>query len=124
MEVGKIITENLNYYMSIQDISKTDLSKKMNVSPMSITYWTSGKTFPNIERWDDLCRVLRISPSTLVTERDGMYHVRLFDHEKNLLDMYNQLNHDGKQKADEYLAMLIKTGDYEKGVSLSKKIPS
>lgn len=68
-EFNEIFARNLLRQMEKNDITKTELSKKLNVSAASISHWTSGRSTPRMDKVDEMCEIFGCYRSDLITDK-------------------------------------------------------
>lgn len=92
-EIKKMITENLDKYITNSKYSKKELAEILNISPSTITRWTKGDNFPLIDMIPELCRLLEISLDQLFGITGSIY---IDDFDTLLLNRYKELSEDQK----------------------------
>ena len=55
------IAKTISYYRKSLGIKQSDLAKKLNVAPSSISAWENGSNAPDIETLAELCDIFNIS---------------------------------------------------------------
>ena len=106
-KIGEVISDHRkNKKMSQIELSEKLAAKKIEVSNAAISAWETGNSMPSAEALLATCEVLGISD--IYTEFIGA----------NPLDPFKDLNEEGKQKVLEYVALLVKSGDYKKQTNI------
>ena len=111
MSIGELI------YNRRKELGLTleDVGKFVGVGKSTVKKWESG--FISNMRRDKialLAKILEIEPTKLIDsdEPNKSENLELSAREESLITNYRQLNTGGKDKADEYVEDLIKTGKY------------
>lgn len=111
MSIGELI------YNRRKELGLTleDVGKFVGVGKSTVKKWESG--FISNMRRDKialLAKILEIEPTKLIDsdEPNKSENLELSAREETLVANYRQLNTEGKDKTDEYVEDLIKTGKY------------
>ena len=111
MSIGELI------YNRRKELGLTleDVGKFVGVGKSTVKKWESG--FISNMRRDKialLAKILEIEPTKLIDsdEPNKSENLELSAREETLVTNYRQLNTEGKDKTDEYVEDLIKTGKY------------
>lgn len=67
---NRIFSKNLNYYLTINNITQAELAKKLCVSTASVSYWCKGQKSPRMDKVDSLCSIFRCTRSDLMDEHN------------------------------------------------------
>lgn len=70
MDNKDIFARNLNYYMSEFGKSRKDVADAIGVSYFTFTDWVKGKTYPRMNRVEQLAEYFGIKISDLIEERN------------------------------------------------------
>lgn len=62
--------KNLKYYRLKNNLSKKELASLVNITPMAITYYETGKRHPNMEMIQSLAKALNVQVSDFLSKRD------------------------------------------------------
>ncbi|MCD7863583.1 MAG: hypothetical protein LUG61_08810 [Lachnospiraceae bacterium] len=65
----KIFSENLKYYMSINEKTQVDIINDLGVNKSSISTWCNGTRLPRMDKVDMLAKYFHINRSDLIEER-------------------------------------------------------
>lgn len=65
----KIFSENLRYYMSINDKSQIDLINDLKLNRSAVSTWCNGTRLPRMDKVDLLAKYFGITQSDLLEER-------------------------------------------------------
>ena len=69
--INEVFKDNLNYYMSLNDISQVELAERLSVTPAAVNKWTKGQNIPRMNKVDKLCSVFGCQRSDLLLQRDA-----------------------------------------------------
>lgn len=58
---------NIKIYMTIKNVSKEDMCKRLGVTRQCLNNWLRGDNPIDYERIDQIARVLKITPAQLMT---------------------------------------------------------
>lgn len=62
----EIMARNIQKYMKLHDISRTDLCDALGVKYTTLTDWINGKTYPRIDKIEKMANYFNIRKSDLV----------------------------------------------------------
>lgn len=65
----KIFSENLKYYMSINNKEQINLIKDLGFNKSAVSTWCNGTRLPRMDKVDMLAKYLKITRSDLIEER-------------------------------------------------------
>ena len=68
----EILAENLSEIMHRKSISQNALARKLDVSPTVVNKWCRGISMPRPDSIDNICRVLNITRSDLLTDKTAI----------------------------------------------------
>ena len=69
--INEVFKDNLNYYMSLNDISQVELAERLSVTPAAVNKWTKGQNIPRMNKVDKLCFIFGCQRSDLLLQRDA-----------------------------------------------------
>lgn len=69
--INEVFKDNLNYYMSLNDISQVELAERLSVTPAAVNKWTKGQNIPRMNKVDKLCSIFGCQRSDLLLQRDA-----------------------------------------------------
>ena len=69
MENKNIFASNLQKYMDLNNVSRRDLSKALDVSYYTITSWVNGSKYPRMDKVEMLADYFGILKSDLIEEK-------------------------------------------------------
>ena len=68
----KIFAKNLNYYMSINNVSRNDIVKALDIPYTTVMSWCKGEFYPRIDKIQKLADYFSINKSDLVESKDNI----------------------------------------------------
>ena len=71
-EQKNIFSNNLKYYMSINDVSQIEVANKIGVSPQTFNTWIQGIALPRMGKVQTLADYFGIRKSDLIEERQNV----------------------------------------------------
>lgn len=80
-------SNNLRYYLELNEKSQAELCEYMNVSSATVSDWCNGKKMPRMDKIQTICNWLRIEKSDLLEDKkskNSSYY--LFDDAKELAE--------------------------------------
>lgn len=80
-------SNNLRYYLELNEKTQADLCKYMNVSSATVSDWCNGKKMPRMDKIQTICNWLRIEKSDLLEDKkskNSSYY--LYDDAKELAE--------------------------------------
>ena len=80
-EYNEIFAENLKRYLDLNDMSQTDLARRLGVSAQSVTNWCAGKKSPRMDKVDAMCKIFGCNRSDLM-EVQTLGHPEWYDYPK------------------------------------------
>ena len=110
--IRTVLQENLNYYIRNSQMSQKDIAEKLGVSKGAITNWLNGSNSPNMEVLANLCVLLGVKMSEMLSDRSSTSD--LSENEKKLLDNFKQLNEKGQNKLVRVSEFMLEDPDYLK----------
>ena len=122
-DFNKVFSARLRHYLSINNMSQLDLSKRLGVGTTSVSNWCTGLKSPRMDKVDAMCKIFHCRRSDLMEEpaaeiSNSMTRTLSRD-AVELLDYYDKLNALGKKKAREDLADLVEIPRYIEDTGLS-----
>lgn len=74
----QIFAENFNYYLEMKDELKKDVAAAIGVSASTICDWVKCRTYPRMDRVENLAKHWEINMSDLVEKRsmDNSYYLK------------------------------------------------
>lgn len=118
-EVSGAIAKNINYFMALNKISRTNLAKRLNVTESAVGYWCTGKKIPRMDKIDSMCKIFNVNRQQIVSDNICTIPVNqariVPEDEQRLADMFAKMNTEGKSKLIERAEELIKMGYVKEG---------
>lgn len=123
----KVFSENLNYYMKLNNKDRNKICKDLGFKYTTLREWIKGTAYPRIDKIELLANYFGIQKSDLIEKKDNLISdiekdVKLTeqitnlakdDVEKELLIKTTMLNNDNQIKLLELVNMYLKEqGDY------------
>ncbi len=65
----KIFSNNLNYYMGINNKTQTDIINDLGFNKSTVSAWCNGTRIPRMDKADSIAKYLHVSRSDLLEER-------------------------------------------------------
>lgn len=96
----------LSEFMSRNNLTQTDIAKKLNVSKQTVSDWVNGKKFPRVDKMQELANIFGVLMSNMYTysEKNIIDPVESFsDDEKQLIYLYRGAENAAQQYALEML---------------------
>lgn len=106
------IRKNIEMYIKKSKYNQAEIAQMLGISKASVTNWIKGTNSPNIEYLDKLCNIFDIQINDIFSSEYGGQ--KITNEEYELLNNYNQLNEEGKEKVLEYINDLIENPKYKK----------
>lgn len=103
----RIFSINLSRLMSDQNISRADLSEKLQIKYSTLCEWLSAKKYPRIEKIEALAAFFGVPKSALIEEARDLKDTKL-------LDCFHKLNEAGQDRLIEYADDLANMDKYKK----------
>lgn len=67
----KIFSKNLNYYMTLNGKTQTDLINDLGFNKSAVSTWCNGTRLPRMDKVEILARYFSINRSDLIEEKDA-----------------------------------------------------
>lgn len=72
MDPKQIMAKNIRYFMEQNGKSRNDMCKALNVKYTTLTDWVNGKTYPRIDRIEQIAAYFNIEKSALLEEHSSI----------------------------------------------------
>lgn len=123
----KVFSENLNYYMKLNNKDRNKICKDLGFKYTTLREWIKGTAYPRIDKIELLANYFGIQKSDLIEKKDNLIsdiekdaklteqitNLAKDDVEKELLIKTTMLNNDNQIKLLELVNMYLKEqGDY------------
>lgn len=108
---------NIRYLRKLKNMSQDELAEKLGYKSFTtIQKWESGKSEPNLKKLNELSNIFDVDIDKLATtdlsiENNEVKTNYSFKDER-ILEPFNQLTEEGKQKAISYTQDLVDSGKY------------
>lgn len=66
----QVFVDNLNHYISVNNIRKIELAKVIGVSPSTITDWCKKRSYPRMDKIEMLAKFFGVEKSDLIERHD------------------------------------------------------
>lgn len=120
-KIRKNISTNLKYYMETHNINNKELSNILGVSESTVGKWLLMKSTPRMGVIEKMANYFQIKKSDLLenksrnntdSKENSNQETLNTPDELKILDPYNQLNAEGKEKAVSYTWDLVDSNKY------------
>mgnify|MGYP000959608113 FL=1 len=93
-ETQRIFSDNLNYYLKLNNKTQLDLANAIGVSNTTINNYVKGYNAPRMDKVDKICKYLGVSRSDLMEERIKDKTQKSKNHDISTIvdDLMNNLN--------------------------------
>ena len=105
--IRAVLQRNLNIYIKNSRLSQKEIAEKLGVSKAAITNWLNGSNSPNMEVLANLCTILNVPMSKMLSDET----VKLTEKEKRLLDNFKQLSEKGKDELIRFSEFMLGNPD-------------
>ena len=105
--VRAVLQRNLNTYIRSSKLSQKEIAEKLGVSKAAITNWLNGSNSPNMEILANLCTILDVPMSKMLSDET----MKLTAKEKKLLDNFKQLSEKGKDELIRFSEFMLDNPD-------------
>ena len=68
MTFAEQLGKNIKMYLAINDMSMSELARKLDVSTESVSKWCQGKYEPKMSKVDAMCRIFGVTRAELCGE--------------------------------------------------------
>lgn len=109
--IRAVLQRNLNIYIKNSRLSQKEIAEKLGVSKAAITNWLNGSNSPNMEVLANLCTILNVPMSKMLSDET----VKLTEKEKRLLDNFKQLSEKGKDELIRFSEFMLGNPENLKG---------
>lgn len=66
----KIFSQNLNYYMNLNEKTQSDIINDLGYNKSAVSTWCNGTRLPRMDKVDALAKYFGINRSDLIEEKD------------------------------------------------------
>ncbi len=121
----QIFSQNLRYYMSINNKEQIDLINDLGFNKSAVSTWCNGTRLPRMDKVNMLAEYFKINRSDLIEVRkpesnanSNVICCNTAD-ETNLIISYRKLNDKNKQKCTTYTNTLLATQEMERELEVN-----
>lgn len=118
MNNKEILSKNLKRELDYKNLTPTEFARIMKYPETTVFNWIHGKSYPRIDKIQEMADFFEIYKSDLTEDKNKHEQENtnkfLTNEEKEILEPYNQLNNEGKNKSVEYTWDLVASNKYEK----------
>lgn len=103
----QIMADNLNHLIESRGLNKKEFASDINVPYTTVLGWTTGTTYPRIDKIEIMANYFKVDKSDLVEERQSMRSPsRSF-----LMDQIKTADEDDLRKMEQLWRMIHDTGE-------------
>lgn len=84
------MAKNIRYYMDLNHVNAVDLCKVLNVSQSALSFWMNAKTYPRIDKIEQMAHYFGISKADLVEERSTRISALQEAEHQRLLELWDR----------------------------------
>lgn len=88
-EIQKIFSDNLRYYLKLNNKTQLDLANTIGVSKTTINNYIKGYNTPRMDKVDKICNYLRITKSDLLEDKSKQKEIDIANMVNDLMDNLN-----------------------------------
>lgn len=108
---------NIRYLRKLKNMSQDELAEKLGYKSFTtIQKWESGKSEPNLKKLNELSNIFDVDIDKLATTdlsiENNEVKTNYSFKDESILEPFNQLTEEGKQKAISYTQDLVDSGKY------------
>jgi transcriptional regulator with XRE-family HTH domain len=102
-----VFMSNLKALIEEKGINQMDISKKLDISPSTVSEWVSGKKYPRADKMQMLADMLCVQVSDLTREQGqrGNAFTLTSEDERMLLDLFRRVPEERRQ----FVVELVRT---------------
>lgn len=94
-EVKQIFSNNLNYFLKLNNENQIDVANKLKISPSTFSSWCTGQKMPRMDKIEMLAEYFHIKKSDLLeTDINESESIKAFFRLKKGLEPYDIDNSD------------------------------
>lgn len=84
-EINNIARNNIKLYRKMRKMTQKELAEALGVTHSSVSAWEIGKNSIDMERLNDICRILDVTLVEILTENEDTDQVEKEEENKQLL---------------------------------------
>lgn len=120
----QIFSQNLRYYMSLNNKEQIDLINDLGFNKSAVSTWCNGTRLPRMDKVNMLAEYFHINRSDLIEVRQPTVISKSTitcntDDESNLILSFRKLNTENKKRCSAYATSLLITQEMEDAVALN-----
>lgn len=112
--------KNIRYLRKLKNMTQDDLAEKLGYKSFTtIQKWESGNSEPNLKKLKQLAEIFNVDIDNLAQidlSKENNNHNTKSNKDQKILRAFNQLNHEGQEKAISYTQDLVDSGKYKKTI--------
>lgn len=115
-ELRSIFSENLKYYLELNDKSPKDIVNDLNVPFSTVSNWYNGLKMPRMGNIEMLSNYFQIKRSDLIERRTSRNTIEKTVYNpliKTTVKAMQNMNDDGKEQVADYATLLDESGKYK-----------
>lgn len=102
----RILAKNLNVYLAYYDMSQSELARRLDIVPPSVSKWSRGATAPSWDKIDKMCEIFHCTRGQLLEKEQSFDTIEGNKLQVEISTYFDRLTTDGKKKVLEYLTDL------------------
>lgn len=114
MNAKQYIGMKIREFRNEAGLTLEEVGKAVNKKPRTISSWQVGRSEPNADELIILCQLFHKRISDFYNEESYQLALALTDAEEQLIFSIRELDDYGQEKAFEYVADLVDSGNYER----------
>lgn len=84
------MAKNIRYYMDLNHVNAVELCRALNVSQSALSFWMNAKTYPRIDKIEQMANYFGISKADLVEERTARISALRESEHQRLLELWDR----------------------------------
>ncbi|WP_227017644.1 helix-turn-helix domain-containing protein [Sinanaerobacter chloroacetimidivorans] len=85
-QINSIARNNIKLYRKMRKMTQKELAEALDVTHSSVSAWEIGKNSIDMERLNDICRILNVSLVEILTENEDEEKVQKDEENKQLIE--------------------------------------
>lgn len=94
------LSNNIKMYRLKNGYTQAELAKMLNCEPAAVSIWESGRFKPRLKKLEEMSQIFGVPVAVLLGD---------VDEQNKIAALFNQLSAENKQKAIDYILLLIKS---------------
>ena len=121
IENRRVMGNNIQRHLDRIGMDRKEFAKRMEFPYSSVTDWINGKSYPRIDRIEQMAAFFGVDKADLVEDNRQGRPIGLTADELSLINLYRQLNETGKAVINTQVGMMVKEEIYREDTSLKAK---